>query len=142
VEQVVEREEIEDSASVHDLPTNEHGQYSIDVEVIIKIGIEVQGKGKDYSRVFEFHPYDLVDLIRTRVPFYKTFVTRKYELVEKESQKPVNDFGKEFIEMGLKTGSTLIMREQGKMIREQQRKDDLLLQSDLSLNNKEGNASM
>ena len=92
--------------------------------------------------MFEFHPHDLVDLIRTRVPFYKTFVTRKYELVEKESQKLVNDFGKEFIEMGLKTGSTLVMREQGKMIREQQRKDDLLLQSDLALNNKEGNASM
>ncbi len=88
------------------------------MEVIYLIGVEVLGKGKDYSGSYEFHPHDTLDSLRYKVPFFKTFAHRGYELVGKDSQDQFTDFKKELSDLGLKTGSKLVMREQSKMHRE------------------------
>jgi hypothetical protein len=45
------------------------------------------------------------------VPFFKTFTQRGYELVEKDSQNAFNDYKKVLSDLGLKSGSKLVLRE-------------------------------
>ena len=53
------------------LPANE---YSIECEVFIEINVEVQGKGKDYTQKVLVKKTDLLDCLRVKVSFFKTFL--------------------------------------------------------------------
>lgn len=77
--------EVKDHLSILDLTGKDQSHLNVEVEVIYLIGVEVQGKGKDYLGLYEFHPHDNLDQLRYKVPFFKTFAQRGYELVEKES---------------------------------------------------------
>ena len=69
-----------------------HSTLAVDVEVIFKIKVEVYGKGKDYSGIFEFKPHDILDSLRYKVPFFKTFANRGHELLDKDSDLVFQDF--------------------------------------------------
>lgn len=46
----------------------------LQVEVFIKVAIDVQGKGKDYSAILEVSPDDLIQpTLQQRLSFFKTF---------------------------------------------------------------------
>jgi hypothetical protein len=91
---------------VKELLKDENGSsLFVEGEVIFKIGVEVYGKGKDYSGIFEVKPHDLLDSLRYKVPFFRTFASRGYELIVKQSDSIVTDFKKDFQESGLKNGT-------------------------------------
>lgn len=114
---------MDEKSSLKDLLGNSSNAnvLKVEAEVIFKIGVEVYGKGKDYSGIYEFKPHELIDSLRYKVPFFKTFASRGYDLIVKHSDHVVTDFRKDFQECGLKNGSQLILREQGKVLRELQR---------------------
>ncbi len=68
-------------------------------------------------------------------------------MVEKDSDRVLSDFRREFIELGLKTGSKLVMREQSKVQREQRRREDLerqeeVVKEEMSMKRNPSNMSM
>ena len=77
--------EVDDRKFVRDCLDKEVNIFNIEVEVIFRIGVEVLGKGKDYSGVYEFQPHESLELLRYRVPFFRTFANRGYDLLEKDS---------------------------------------------------------
>jgi hypothetical protein len=46
----------------------------IEVDVLIKVSIEVMGKGKDYSSTVEVKMTDEIDILRQKVHFFKSLV--------------------------------------------------------------------
>lgn len=46
----------------------------LEVEIFIKVSIEVQGKGKDYSVTVEVQPSEEIEVLKTKVSFFKIFV--------------------------------------------------------------------
>lgn len=69
--------------------------------MILKISVEVQGKGKGYSAVVEVQPHDPIEVLRSKIHFFKLFVQRRHQLADKESDKVFNDFSMTFRECGL-----------------------------------------
>lgn len=59
-------------------------------------------------------PTDPLDVLRHRVPFFKTFLLRRYQVVHKETGKVISDFNHSFEELGLKNGATVVLTEAGK----------------------------
>lgn len=66
-----------DKASVKDMDL-EAVNFTIDVEVVFKIAIEVQGKGKQYSDSVYVQPTDTIDVLRSKVHFFKLFLQRRH----------------------------------------------------------------
>ena len=50
--------EVGDSVALKDLIDEGDSSMQAEIEVIYRIQVEVYGKGKDYSGVFEFQPHD------------------------------------------------------------------------------------
>ena len=104
-------DELSDKQTIREFLGENSVQLRVEAEVILKIHIEVSGKGKDYSGSFEFNPHDILESLKAKVPFFKTFIQRSYKLVDKDSGKIIEDFKKEFIDYDLKSGSNLELRE-------------------------------
>lgn len=79
--------------------------------MIIKVNIEVQGKGKGYAITVEVQPSDALDILRSKVHFFKLFWQRKHQLVEKENGKVLKDLSQSFTHCGIKNNATLMLRE-------------------------------
>jgi hypothetical protein len=83
-----------------------NGNGNIEVEVYIKISVEVQGKGKDYSATVEVQPSEEIDVLKSKIHFFKQFVNqRKLQLVEKATDKVISDYQKTFKDFELKDGA-------------------------------------
>mmetsp|Transcript_16095 Transcript_16095/g.15493 ORF Transcript_16095/g.15493 Transcript_16095/m.15493 type:complete len:122 (+) Transcript_16095:1539-1904(+) len=97
--------EVHDSVALKDLIEEGDSNLKIEIEVIYRIAVEVYGKGKDYSGIFEFQPHDQLDLLRYKVPFFRTFANRGYDLIDKNGEKYLGNFKQTFKELDLKSGS-------------------------------------
>jgi hypothetical protein len=95
------------------------------VEIVIKVSIDVQGKGKDYAAVIEVAPEALMlTTLQSRLSFFKTFhQQRRMQLfiIPNVKEDPaavpilVDDLHKSFKDWGLKEdGVVLQLREPGK----------------------------
>jgi hypothetical protein len=62
-----------------------------------------------------------LEQLRSIVPFFKTFANRGFDLLDKLTDQVFQDLKKDFQSSGLKNGSQLMLREPGKMQREQTR---------------------
>ena len=76
----------------------------------------MQGKGKDYSATVEVQPSEPLEVLKRKVHFFKIFYQRKQQLVEKSTEKVIEDYGKSFSDYDLKDGASLMMREPGKKL--------------------------
>ena len=89
----------------------------LEVEVFIRVSIDVQGKGKDYSATIDVTPADVIlPTLQARLGFFKTFFyQRRMQLfITAKDEAPVliDDLGKTFREWGLKEdGVSLQLRE-------------------------------
>ena len=93
-----------EKGSVKDMDL-EGANYTIDVEVVFKISIEVQGKGKQYSDTVCVQPHEKLEVLRSKVHFFKLFLQRRHQLVEKQSNRVFDDLSMTFRDAGLKDGS-------------------------------------
>lgn len=59
----------------------------VDVMVTQKISIEVQGKGKGYQCEVFVQPTEQVEVLKSKVHFFRTFLQRRHALFEKENEK-------------------------------------------------------
>jgi len=59
---------VEDMETVRDLQIEK-----VDVEVFITLEFSVAGKGSSYAIKIDVNPNETLEIIRTRVPFYKMF---------------------------------------------------------------------
>lgn len=66
-------DELNDKQTIKEFLSENSVSLKIEAEVIMKINIEVSGKGKDYSGSFQFNPHDILESLKTKVPFFKTF---------------------------------------------------------------------
>ncbi|CDW77178.1 UNKNOWN [Stylonychia lemnae] len=103
----------DDKLSVEDANILVHGAQ-LEVEITQKISIEVQGKGKGYQQDVYVQPTDQIDVLRSKVHFFKLFLQRKHIVVEKKSERLIEDFNKTFFDYNLKDGAQLVMKEPGK----------------------------
>lgn len=84
----------------------------LEVEIVIKLSVDVQGKGKDYSAQLEVSP-DAVILssLQSKLAFFKTlFFQRRMQLfiIAKDATTTlVDDLNKTFREVGLKEDGVL-----------------------------------
>jgi hypothetical protein len=84
----------------------------IEVEILYKVNIEVQGKGKGYAMAVEVQPTDSLDILRSKVHFFKLFWQRKLQLVEKtDGGKVLKDLNQTFRDYGIKNNDTLVLRD-------------------------------
>lgn len=99
----------------------------LEVEIVIRVSIDVQGKGKDYSAVIEVSPEAVIlTTLQSKLSFFKTFFQqRRMQLYIVPSAKAeegaaaapvlINDLHKTFKEWGIKEdGVSLQLREPGK----------------------------
>ena len=99
----------------------------LEVEIVIRVSIDVQGKGKDYSAVLDVSPEAVIlTTLQARLNFFKTFFQqRRMQLyivpsakgADESAATPVliNDLHKTFKEWGIKEdGMSLQLREPGK----------------------------
>ncbi len=99
----------------------------LEVEIVIRVSIDVQGKGKDYSAVLDVSPEAVIlTTLQARLNFFKTFFQqRRMQLyivpsakgADESAATPVliNDLHKTFKEWGIKEdGVSLQLREPGK----------------------------
>lgn len=77
----------------------------IEVMVTQKVTIEVQGKGKGYQQEVFVQPTDQIDILKSKVHFFKTFLQRKHVLVDKKDDSHIDDFTKTFKDYNIKDGS-------------------------------------
>jgi hypothetical protein len=78
--------------SIDDSKILEEGRGQIQVEVLIRVLVEVFGKGKDYSTTVEVQPTSAVEVLKQKVSFMKLFIQRKHSLLMKTSEKLVDDY--------------------------------------------------
>jgi len=69
---------LDNGASLKDLPIWGEQAEKVTCEVFQEVHIEVQGKGKDYEQSVCVKQNDSLDTLRQRVPFFKTFLQRRY----------------------------------------------------------------
>jgi hypothetical protein len=97
----------------------------LEVEVVIKVSIDVQGKGKDYAALIEVSPEaKMVTTLQSRLSFFKTFHQQRRMqlfLIPNAKENPgaapilIDDLHKSFKDWGLKEdGAVLQLREPGK----------------------------
>ena len=99
----------------------------LEVEIVIRVSIDVQGKGKDYSAVLDVSPEAVIlTTLQARLNFFKTFFQqRRMQLyivpsakgADESAATPVliNDLHKTFKEWDIKEdGVSLQLREPGK----------------------------
>lgn len=117
-----------EKAGLKDLQLDE-ANGSIDVEVIFKILIEVHGKGKQYSDTVIVTPNEPLDVLRSRVAFFKLFLQRRHQVVEKDTGKQLDNLALTFRDYNLKNGSLLVLKEPGKdKVKSPRRRQDLFLE--------------
>jgi len=68
---------------------------------MFKIHIEVPGKGKGYVADVEVSPTEPLDVLRSRVSFFKIFLQRRFALFIKESNQMIDDYSMTFRDVGL-----------------------------------------
>ena len=110
-----------DSSSLKEIPIwLENGQmipqadYSVECEVFIEINVEVFGKGKDYAQKVLVKTSDSLDSLRVKVPFFKTFIQRKYQIHVKSTSECIKSTSVSFEQAKLENFATLILAEIGK----------------------------
>lgn len=99
----------------------------LEVEIVIKVSIDVQGKGKDYSATIEVSPDALMlETLQSKLNFFKTFYQqRRMQLYQVTTTKDesgalaapilIDDLQKSFKDWGIKEdGAVLQLREPGK----------------------------
>jgi hypothetical protein len=89
------------------------GFNSVEIETYLKVHFAVAGKGSSYVTSIEVSPSETMDVIRTRVPFYKMFAQRRYTL-QLEGGEPIDECtlaGTFWRDSGIKDGSRLLMKE-------------------------------
>ena len=69
------------------------------------MSIEVQGKGKGYQQEVFVKPTDPIEVLKSKVHFFKLFLQRKQVVVEKTTDALIDDFSKTFRDYGLKDGT-------------------------------------
>jgi hypothetical protein len=94
----------DDKLSVEESKILEEGA-SVDVMVTQKIAIEVYGKGKGYQCDVFVQPTEQIDVLKSKVHFFKTFIQRRHALYDKVSDKLLDDFSKTFKELDIKDGA-------------------------------------
>jgi hypothetical protein len=112
----------DDKISIRESGILEHPAGDLHVEIVIKVSIDVQGKGKDYSAVLEISPdAHLLSTLNSRLSFFKTFHQQRrmqlFYLPAAEDAVPVliDDLQKTFREWDLKEdGVQLQLREPAK----------------------------
>lgn len=97
----------------------------LEVEIVIKVSIDVQGKGKDYAATIDVSPDAIIlTTLQSRLSFFKTFFQqRRMQLYIMPNTKAdpsavpilIDDLHKTFKEWNLKEdGAVLQLREPGK----------------------------
>lgn len=71
----------------------------------------------------EVAPNENVETLKVKVHFFKTFAQRKFELVNKESGKVIDDMRKPFKDCGIQDGTVLVLREVGKVIKQKSKEE-------------------
>ena len=112
---------IDDKLAIKETPLIEN-KDKLQVEVVIKVSIDVQGKGKDYSASIDVSPdAAILSTLQSRLSFFKTFFYQRrmqlYIVSKDQSVAPVliDDLNKTFKEWNLKEdGCMLQLREPGK----------------------------
>ena len=59
----------------------------------------------------EVQPTDSLDILRSKVHFFKLFWQRKHQLIEKSSNKVLKDLNQTFRDCGIKNNDTLVLRD-------------------------------
>ncbi len=95
----------DDKLTIDESSILEEGRGHVQVEVLIKVLVEVFGKGKDYSTTVEVQPTSTVEQLKQKVSFMKLFIQRKHSLLIKSSEKVIDDFQKTFQEYDIKDGT-------------------------------------
>jgi hypothetical protein len=86
----------------------------LEVEVYFSIEISVQGKGTGYNNKVEVGPEETMDVIETRVSFYRLFHTRGFQLYSPDLDRVYDTAELSttlFRDSHLKNGSKLLLRE-------------------------------
>ncbi len=86
-------------------------QNPVIVLVVLTVNIEVYGKGKGYAMSVEVEPTDTLDILRSKVHFFKLFWQRKHQLVQKSGGKVLEDLGQSFKDCGISDNDTLMLKE-------------------------------
>lgn len=110
-----------DKGSLKDLKLEEFN--TIDVEVIFNIQIEVLGKGKQYADKVVVLPTEPLDVLRSRVSFFKVFLQRRHQVTDKTTGKILDDLSLTFSDYNLKDGSYLLLREANKEVNVEAKKE-------------------
>ena len=90
----------------------------LEVEVFFNIEVQVQGKGAGYTHKVEVGPEETLDVIETRVSFFRMFTLRGFQTFAPELDKvfDANELSTTlFKDSQLKNGSKLILREPTKV---------------------------
>lgn len=95
----------DEKLTIEDSKILDEGHGHIQVEVLIKVNIEVFGKGKDYSTTVEVQPTSSVEVLKQKVGFLKLFIQRKHSLMIKQGEKLIDDFSKSFQDYDIKDGT-------------------------------------
>lgn len=85
----------------------------VEVEVYCTLHFSVSGKGSSYTISIDVNPNESLEIIRSKVPFFKMFSQRRYTL-ESESGEVFEESqftSLKFRDSGLKNNSKLVMKE-------------------------------
>lgn len=112
----------DDKVSIRESGILDYPAGTLHVEIVIKVTIDVQGKGKDYSALLEISPdASILPTLNQRLTFFKTFYQQRrmqlYHIPAGKDAVPVHidDLLKTFKEWNLnEDGVQLQLREPGK----------------------------
>lgn len=90
--------------TIEDAKILEEGSI-FEIEITIKVKIEVLGKGKGYQQEVFVQPNEAVEVLKQRVHFLKLFLQRKHQLVVKDSERVIDDYTRSFKDYELKDGT-------------------------------------
>lgn len=99
-------------ASIETLGLQNGGR--IEVEVFLNLEVSVQGKGAGYTNKIEVGPEETMDVIETRVSFFRMFQARNFQIYDPQLDRVIEGgilSTTLFRDSQLKNGSKLVLRE-------------------------------